>query len=400
MRPSVTVVIPCYNHARYLPLALRSVMAQTFTRWEAIVVNDGSTDDTATVIAQFTDPRIRHIDQENQGLSAARNAGIRAAKGEYLAFLDADDEWLPQFLHRCVAVLDAEATLAGVYTQNYFIDQEGKVLPQLGGRPIRRTLFRTQLPETWVFPPCAALVRNAIVREVGLFDTQLTSVEDLDLWLRIGKRYEMWSIPEPLVRYRIYPGSMSTNAERMHQNLIKVLAKYFGDPVGDPATWAEEKRRAYGLAYRSAALQHIQGGQPDAGWAFLSRAVVTWPGVMERLDTLYELACGETTRGYRGQANLMDLSRNGTEMLSRLEALFDTPSLQPVRQKAYGNAYLALAMLSDQAGQWPRARNYLFRALVANPRLAATPGVLRRLLKVTFLTPRLMAAVKSQKRAG
>lgn len=99
--PEVSVIIPCYNHGHYLPHAVNSVLAQTFTDWEAIIVDDGSTDNTREVAAQFTDERVRYVHQENRGLSGARNTGIRAAQGAYLAFLDADDEWEPRFLRVC-----------------------------------------------------------------------------------------------------------------------------------------------------------------------------------------------------------------------------------------------------------------------------------------------------------
>ncbi|MEM4724269.1 MAG: glycosyltransferase family A protein, partial [Candidatus Hadarchaeum sp.] len=111
---SVSVIIPCYNHGHYLPCAVNSVMAQTFADWEAIIVDDGSTDNTREVAAQFTDSRVRYIYQDNRGLAAARNTGIRAAQGEYLAFLDADDEWEPTFLEACVAALSQQPALAAV----------------------------------------------------------------------------------------------------------------------------------------------------------------------------------------------------------------------------------------------------------------------------------------------
>ena len=105
-KPTVSVIVPSYNHAHYyVSLAIKSVLAQIYTDWEAIVVNDGSTDETEAVFAQFTDPRIRYIYQENQGLSAARNTGIRTAQEDCLAFLDADDEWEPDFLRCCVDAL-------------------------------------------------------------------------------------------------------------------------------------------------------------------------------------------------------------------------------------------------------------------------------------------------------
>ena len=385
MSQLVTIVMPVYNGEAFIAEAIESVIAQTYPHWELIVVDDGSTDGTATIVRAFDDPRIRYTYQENQGLAAARNTGIRAAQGEYLAFLDADDEWTPQFLQKCVDVLAADETLAGVYTRNYFIDQKGNVLPQLGGRVVPDHTFRNRLLEGGFFPPHAALVRTEVVREVGLFHTQLEGqgTEDWHLWLRISQRYTMRGIPEPLARYRVYPGSMSTDASSMHANRIAVLAKHFSFPGGDPVTWSEEKRRAYGFAYRSAALGYIQQSQPDEGWRFLAQAVSTWPHLLERLDTFYELACGDQPRGYRGQAGSLDIDGNGAEMLKRLDALFaERGSLEPLRRLAYSNAYLALGMLSDQAGRWAAARRYLFQAIVANPRLLGSYLVVRRLLKL------------------
>src|SRR5512135_2445774 len=116
MTPIVSIIIPCYNQARYLPLSIGSVQAQSRPDWEIVLVNDGSTDDSAAVAAHFTDPRIRYIYQNNQGLSAARNTGVRAALGRYLAFLDSDDEWASEFLTTCIHTLETNPRLAGVYT--------------------------------------------------------------------------------------------------------------------------------------------------------------------------------------------------------------------------------------------------------------------------------------------
>ena len=384
MKPAASVIIPCYNHAHYLPQAIQSVLAQRFTDWEAIVVNDGSTDDTAAVVAQICDPRIRYVYQENQGLSAARNTGIRMAQGKYLAFVDADDEWEPRFLQRCVQVLDADAALAGVYTLNYFIDERGTVLPQIGGRAVHRGEFRRQNWAGGFFPPVSVLVRAEAVHQAGVFDEQLTSEEDWDLWLRIGLRYQMEGIPEPLARYRVYANSMSTNAARMHANRMSILPKYLGPPVGDPTTWPQEKRCAYAFAYWHSCIGYIQQGQPDEGWRFLVHAAKVWPDLFKSLDTLYELACGDKHWGERGQADLIDIEGNGVEILRRLDDLFAqaAPAMWSLRRAAYGNTYLALGILSDQAGQWAKARGYLVRAVAANPRLLASYSVVRRMIKL------------------
>lgn len=383
--PAVSVIIPCYNHAHYLGHALESVLAQTFRSWEAIVVDDGSTDSTRDVAAQFSDPRIRYIYQGNRGLSAARNTGIRAAQGEFLAFLDADDEWEPRFLEMCANALTANEAVTAATTLTKFIDEAGAELPRLGGKAVRADAVGERLLEGGFFPVHAALMRAEDVRQAGMFDESLTSVEDWDLWLRIAGQGGMFlSVAEPLARYRISTGSMSTNAGRMHANRVAVLTKQFGPPEGDALSWPAEKRRGYAFAWRAAAYGHIAQQEADQGWRYLAQAAAIKPDLLNRLDTFYELALGDQPRGYRGEAQLADLDANGAEMLRRLEALFAAagPAVLALEGPAYGNAYLALAMLSDQAGDWPAARRYLRQAIHAHPALLLDRSVLRRLAKL------------------
>ncbi len=386
MSALVSVVIPCYNHGHYLSDALDSVLAQTFQDWEAIVVDDGSTDDTAAVAQRYAagDGRIRYIHQENRGLAAARNAGIRAARGEYLAFLDADDAWEPAFLHICTAALRTRPDLCAVYTGRIFMDEAGRELSRSDGVMLGGKALRQRLWQGGFFPVHSVLARADVVRATGGFDEALTSVEDWDLWLRITERHDMAGIGKPLARYRIYSGSMSTNAERMHRNRMAVLAKRLGAPEGDSATWPNEKRRAFACAYRSAALGYIAQGDADRGWAMLAEGAGLWPDLLADLDTYYELACWDQQRGTRGEAALLDLPRNAVLVLDGLTALFARGgvTLAPYRRRAFGLAHLALAMLADQAGRWDLARGYMAHAVVVDPRLAAWPGVLRRALKL------------------
>lgn len=395
MTPLVSIIIPCYNQARYLPFALQSVQAQTFSDWEVILVNDGSTDDTAVVAAQFASSRLHYVFQGNQGLSAARNTGIRAAQGEYLAFLDSDDEWEPQFLEECVKAIKRNSSLAGIYTRNVFIDPIGQTLPSLGGKVVALAAFRKRQLEGGYFPINAVLVRAAIVRQVGLFDTQLTSEEDWDLWLRISEHYVMQAISKPLARYRIYTGSMSNNAACMHSNRISVLTKYFGPPVGEPCTWPTDKRRAYAFAFRSTCIGYLQQAQVDEAWQYLEQGTVFWPHLLGRLDTMYELACGDKPWGTRGQVELQQLRDSGWDMVHRLEHLLNKtdPQLRRLRRVACGNCFWALGMLADQSGQWQIAKEYLTQALSVNPRLGLHYPFVRRLLKVSA-GPRLVATLR------
>ncbi len=395
MTPTVSVIIPCYNQARYLADALKSVQAQTWPDWEAVLVNDGSTDDTAAVAAQFLDSRIRYIYQDNQGLSAARNTGIRAAQGRYLAFLDSDDEWEAEFLEKCIQVLESDHALAGVYTLNFHIDQNGHTLPDNGGQVVEPASFRSRLLEGGYFPPNSVVVVAAVVREMGLFDVALTSEEDWDLWLRISERYTMRAIARILARYRIYTGSMSTNAARMHNNRLAVLAKYFGPPDGDPQAWSVDKRCAYAFAYRNTCIGYLQQGQGDEAWRYLAQSASFWPDLLRRLDTLYELACGNRPWGQRSQVDTRQLQETGADLIGRLEQLLDQADLplQALRRITLGNAYWVLGMLADQNGAWSMAQTYLLKAWATNRRLGLHCSFVRRLLKVSA-GPRLVSALR------
>ncbi len=286
--PAVSVVIPAYNHAKFLKGTIQSALAQTWRNYEIIVVDDGSTDNTRDVVASFSDPRIRYIFQDNQGLSGARNTGIRAAGGEYLAFLDSDDEFEPEFLHVCVEALTIDRALGAVHTATRFIDQSSQILPRVEAYTLAGEAFKRQLRRGGFFPPVSAMARAECVHEAGLFDTTLTSLEDWDMWLRINQRHPMRSLPQPLVRYRVYPGSMSTNAPRMLANRLAVIAKHVGEPNGDPATWPAEKREMYAYAYRTAAFEYNMQGEADEAWRYLNQAVSMWPAIFTQLDTCYE----------------------------------------------------------------------------------------------------------------
>ncbi len=388
LQPLCSVIIPCYNQASYLTAALDSVLAQTSVDWEAIVVDDGSSDGTSEVAAAYAarDRRIRPLRQDNQGLAGARNTGIGAARGAYLAFLDADDAWEPEFLATCVETLEARADLLGVYTRNLHIDGAGNQLPMPGGQVFAPDRLYSRLLQGGFFPPCAVVVRTEAVRAAGLFDGQLDGrgTEDWDLWLRLAARGGLAGIDRPLARYRVQTGSMSTDAEPMHRNRMAVLAKHLGPPDGEPAQWSNDKRRAYGHALRATALGHIAQGDPQQGWLMLGRAAELWPEILTQLDTCYELACWDQPRGYRGQAASLDLERNAGQVIAGLDGLFEQggDALAKLRRPAYAQAYHALAMLADQAGNWGLARRYLWRAMGYYPRLALEPGVRRRLAKL------------------
>ena len=400
MTPTVSVITPCYGHAQYLAETLQSVLNQTFTDWELIAVDDSSPDSSAEVIRSFDDPRIRYIHQANQGMAGARNTGLRIAQGEFVVFLDDDDLLEPEFMQTCLDVMRQDATLAGVYVQNYYVDGGGQRLPMIAGTYVPRRDFYRRMLEGGFFPPVAACTRLAIVREVGLFDATLEGEADRDLWLRVGQHYEMEGIARPLVSYRMHAGGRSNDMNHMFQDCLRVLNKHFGPPSGDPSAWSGDKRLAYGFAHRYATYGFMQQGQTEVAWKHLDQAVDIYPPLLMRLDTFYELACGGQRKGVRGKADLIDLHENGAQIIHWLDQSYANhgQKIAHFRRAAYGNAYLALTMLSDQAGDWAAARRYMLRSIQANPALLISYPATRRLAKL-FAGKRLVILSRSRETA-
>jgi hypothetical protein len=396
--PLISVITAVYDGEAFVASTIESVLSQTYPSWELIVVDDGSTDSTPAVVGQFSDPRIRCIRQENRGLSAARNAGIRAAQGKYLSFLDADDEWYPSFLEHCVTALEnnRDPRIVGAYTSHVYIDEDGTLLPQPGSGIVPPEELPSRLVAENFFPPCVVMIQAEAVREVGLFDEALRSTEDKDMWFRVTRRYTLLGIPEPLARYRVYPGSMSTNAARMHENRMAVLRKGFGPDEGDPAQWSQDKRLAFSRGYRRSACERMEQGDVDTGWNFLFRGVEISPDMLSEVQTYYELVCLRQPRGYRGQEGNLDLVDIGEEILTVVQAHLDRSGAPLIRLRriARATACLAIAQLAEHGGDWGLARRYMWQAFVASPRSLASTGSMRRVLKLA-LGKRCSAVVRS-----
>jgi glycosyltransferase involved in cell wall biosynthesis len=230
-RPLVSVVVPTYNYGRLIGETLDSLRAQTCADWECLVVDDGSTDDTAQVVARFAaeDPRFRYLRQPNQRQAVAKNTGLAAARGRYVQFLDADDFIEDEKLERQAAYLEAHPEVDLVYGGvRYFSDPEARErlysmeeenqpwMPEVSGRGaevleplVRRNIMVINSP----------LVRRELVERVGPFDPRLPPAEDWDYWLRCalaGARFQFEDIPGTLALVRSHPTSSSRDRKRMH----------------------------------------------------------------------------------------------------------------------------------------------------------------------------------------
>jgi glycosyltransferase involved in cell wall biosynthesis len=221
--PKFSIIIPCYNQAHFLNDALQSLLLQLFTDWEAIIVNDGSLDDTSLVANEWTkrDNRVRLVEQQNAGLSAARNAGIACASGLYIALLDADDKYGPDFLQSVNTHLDKGFGLVCCgYT---YFNTKGTIHRIV--RQSEQLDFRSILTGN-LFPPVAVAFQRQVLDKTGLFDTDLKSAEDWDLWIRMFKAgIKLSVIEDALVYYRVSENSMSRQAFTMYAALKKVAQR-------------------------------------------------------------------------------------------------------------------------------------------------------------------------------
>ena len=274
--PVVTVVIPAYNSARYIADALDSVQQQNFTDYEVIVVNDGSDDrdDLERVLHSHPLP-IVYLSQENKGVSAARNAAIRIAKGDFYAQLDADDQWTPDYLEVQLKILSDNPDVALVYPNATIIGDDSdaqlefmKVSPSEG-----EVNFHSLVQQQCTVMTCVT-ARMSAIREAGMFDENLSSCEDFDLWLRIAKNVGRITYHRrALALYRRHQGSLSSDRVWMLRNLLTVFEKcartFDLTPAEKRSLNAEivknranlrllEGKRALSAGGASAALVHFQ----------------------------------------------------------------------------------------------------------------------------------------------
>jgi len=218
----VSVVIPCYNHGRFLGEAIQSVLDQSHEPKEVIVVDDGSIDDTATVAARYG---VRYVFQRNQGLSAARNRGIRESRGASLVFLDADDRLLPGALAAGLACLHAHAECAFVYGGYRHIAEDGSIGSAQHSAPAEPDAYLALLRYNHIGMHATVMYRRRVFDLVGDFDTRLRAVEDYELYLRIARRFPIRRHDQMVAEYRKYGASLSDDPVLMLRSILEVLRR-------------------------------------------------------------------------------------------------------------------------------------------------------------------------------
>ena len=340
--PTVSVLIPSYNHAHFVTAAVNSALAQTHPDVDIIVIDDGSKDNTAEVVATFGD-KVNYVYQENQGLSAARNTGIRHARGEYIALLDADDLWDPEFIEESLKVIEQNPKVGLTYSWWSHIDENGDPMPEPGFFNQRGHLLETFAVRNY-FPPVAVLVRKNLVEEAGGFDEKLFALEDWDLWFRIAANgWEFDCVPQVLALYRRHSNNMTLDVPRMERNQLAVLDKMSQSSVISEIGHLLPMARA-NVHLNSALSYYSQGKQQESYGSFVT-AVKIWPDLLVQDETWYRWVCADQPPGYQDTSefkNLDQANKRYHDLLANLLSNSEVASEVEKRRKQMDKASMMM----------------------------------------------------------
>jgi len=277
--PRVSVVMAAKNYAKFLPVAVDSVFAQTFRDWELIIIDDGSTDATPGAVRPYLhDARVKYTRADRLGQSRAKNLGIALSRAEFIAYLDADDAWHPTKLEKQLQLLEAQPRVGVCYSLRSLINDRGEALPTQQQYPERGKVLSKILLRNFV---CfsSVMVRRVVFEHVGWFDPHCDLSIDYDLWLRVAKHYELDYVPEELVLYRTGHGNLSQKLTDRVATALSIMHRALFrrglDEVIPPAVVAE------GYASTCQTLGYImRGSEPREALRWYARAL-RWPALRQ-----------------------------------------------------------------------------------------------------------------------
>lgn len=291
MADLVSAIVPCYNYGRSVGQAIESVLKQTYSPIECIVVDDGSTDETPSVVARF-ERRVRLIRQENQGISAARNAGITAARADFLAFLDADDCWYPEKIARQLDVLKRRPELGAVGCATEIVNADRSTsriyLPPVPSDRLAQNLRNVAMRRLWVGGSMSgALVRREVFGAVGLLDTNLRASEDRDFWMRLVARYPFENLPDVLVMVHSHGTGLSA---QVHSVIDSQWRLYEKAVCQWPDVFNPRIRREWrALIAADAGTNYILNGDARGAFRAFCQSLREWPWCRRRWGAVARL---------------------------------------------------------------------------------------------------------------
>jgi glycosyltransferase involved in cell wall biosynthesis len=368
--PTVSVVIPTYNCARFIGDALASVLAQTYRDFEVVLVDDGSTDDTRLRAESFP-PNVKYLYQANRGPATARNTGIQHSCGEYIAFLDADDIWLPRKLERQVEAFEMGTGSDVVYTWWRWINEAGVPLPEVH-KPTHQGNVLEKLMRGCFILPSIVMMRRTCFEQAGFFDTRLRHSDDWDILLRIAAQgYQFTFIPEVLVGKRVHEYNLSSEASKSLEDSRVMLDRVLSELPPHLARLSYRETALRNLLIHTSA-QFIRQGQLEEAGALFTEGARLQPEILGQPGLYLGLAFSSLMNGHR---TLKELVTRRETVAASLTAIlcrfFSDPSvpgtIATFERAAWSSLLLILAGLYGLGGQGSTAICMLARALWRQP---------------------------------
>lgn len=379
--PQVSVIIPTYNRKAYVQEAIDSVLVQTYTDYEIIVIDDGSTDGTGAALQARYGDKIHYVWQQNQGESVARNKGLEMARGEFIAFLDSDDLWLPEKLNKQVAYLTAHPKVDLLFGRAQLIDQHGQPMGKSIGRAAKS--FDKKILYFWnpIGGPSTTLIRQTALDKAGNFDANIKFGEDWDLWFRVAAENNVVPLDEVLTcirRHRDgqahYP-SADKNAERLADRLKMLTKAFVRDNVSE-----EFQRTVLARQYAQAFIWEKAVGNQENAIQNLRLA--------NDLDAHFVLS---DKMGHLITAHLSQLADEAAvttfdlALAALQEILQDLHDVcgpnRPVERAIKAQVYTAFSFIALRTGQSDRTRRYAALAIYNDRRCLTNFGLLKNLVR-------------------
>jgi glycosyltransferase involved in cell wall biosynthesis len=290
--PLISVVIPVYNGEKTIRETIDSVLNQTFSDLELIVINDGSQDSTLEIVSTIPDPRLKVFSYPNSGQAASRNRGISEACGEYIAFIDADDLWRVDKLEAQLRALQENPQAAVAYSWTDLIDESGRFLRRGCHLTISGDAYAHLLLMNFLENGSNPLIRRQALTKVGLFEESLPPAEDWDLWLRLAAHYNFVAIPSPQILYRVSPNSMSNNVFRLEEASLQVIERAFAQA---PESLKELRKPSLANLYKYLTFKALEGSpgreRGIAAFRFFCHVLSKDPTVIQHRAIILRVLC-------------------------------------------------------------------------------------------------------------
>lgn len=375
--PLVSIATPAYNASRFIAEAIKSVQAQTFGDWELIVVNDGSIDNTAEIVQSFNDARIRLISQANQGRGPARARAMRMTRGEYIAFLDADDLWEPEMLEMCTSTFRTHPEAGLVHTNWRYLDEFGNESTKPSYWQPWRGDVLDRLILDLPFITSVVMTKRKILEKAGLLEEDTQVIDDWDIWLSLalaGCRFEC--VDRPLAWYRRHSSNSTHNYEMFYRDQMRVLDNFYARP-NVPAQVKALRDKAYARVHLNYAIGLLRAGFGERASIALQTAFSLDPELLNVIETYFSVAA--SPRPLQADPDFPVDLPSAERCIGILLRAIEAARLSSATITFH--AFYALSQLAYWQRDDGRARQWMRRALATKPTSLMQPQTARWVIR-------------------